>query len=290
MIATRLLLAALCAAASLQAQSADDAADRAQRHQSADWLAIEPHLPNPQTARPLELETAADVLRARRLPEDALEYYRAAIKQGGAPTTLMNRVGVTELELHRPAAARIAFKYVLALDKKNAEAWNNLGASEYMTGDLRSALSDYRKAVKLDKKAAVYHSNLGTALFEQKDFSGARSQFALAVQLDPLVFSHSGLSGVQAHVMSSGDRGRFCFEMARLAAETHNDESVLLWLARATEAGFDVHAELKESHELIAYRHDARVDLILSNAKTLSKGQLAAAPVPALPADPATRD
>ncbi len=283
------LLTTLCAA-TLHAQSNEPAADRELRHQSADWIAIQPHLPNSQTGSAVDLQTAADVLRARRLPEDALDYYRFALKNGGAPTTLMNRIGITELELHRPSAGRVAFKYVLAIDKSNAEAWNNLGAAEYMTGDTRSALADYRKAVKLDKNAAVYHSNLGTALFEQKDFEGARTQFALAIKLDPAVFSHSGWSGVQAHVMSSNDRGRFCFEMAQLAAESRNDESVLLWLARATEAGFDVHTEVNQSHQLAAYRHDVRVDLILTNAKTMRAGQLAAAPVPALPADKVVRD
>ena len=281
---------AAAAAPMLHAQSATDVADRATRHLSVDWVAIEPHLPSPQTGSPAELQVAADVLRARRLPEDALDYYQFALKRGGSPTVLMNRIGITELELRRPAAARAAFKYVLTLDKNNAESWNNLGAAEYMLGESKAALGDYRRAVKLDKKAAVYHSNLGTALFEKQDFEGARDQFATAIKLDPQVFQRSGWSGVQAHVMSSTDRGRFCFEMAQLAAVTHNDEGVLLWLSRATEAGFDVKGELSQSHELAGYRHDVRVGLVLANAKTLRTAQLAQGPVPALPADSLTRD
>lgn len=284
-----LLLTALCVTLS-QAQSADTPAERELRHQSADWLTVAPHLPDPQTASAQDLQIAADVLRARRLPEDALDFYRAALKQNGPRVPLMNRIGITELELRRPSAARIAFKTVLALDKSNAESWNNLGAAEYMLGEQKAALSDYRKAVKLDKRAAVYHSNLGTALFEQKDFEGARNQFSTAVKLDPLIFQHSGWSGVQAHVMSSSDRGQFCFEMAQLAAETRNDDAVLLWLARAVEAGFNVKGELGQSRALTAYKHDLRVALILTNAKTMRAGQLAAGPVAALPADALVRD
>ena len=280
--------AATCACA--QTVAADAAADRALRHQSADWLTVESHLPDSRTGSPLALQTAADVLRARRLPEDALDYYRFALVRGGSPTVLMNRIGVTELELRRPAAAQVAFKTVLALDSHNAESWNNLGAAEYMMGDFKSALTDYRKAVKLDKKAAVFHSNLGTALFERQDYEGARHQFSMAIKLDPLVFQHSSWAGLQAHVMSASDRGRFCFEMAQLAAENHNDAEVLLWLARATEAGFDVKGELKQSRELAPYLHDVRVALILSNAKTMRAGQLAATAVPALPADAQLRD
>lgn len=271
----------------LGAQAADGPEEVALRHQSIQWLTIEPHLPDPQTGTPVQLQTAADVLRARRLPEDALDYYRFALNRGGSTTVLMNRIGVTELELRRPNAAIVAFRAVLAMDKRNAEAWNNLGAAQYMTGDFRSALTDYRKAVKLDRKAAVFHSNLGTALFERQDFEGARFQFAAAIKLDPSVFQHSSWAGVQAHVMSATDRGRFCFEMARLAAQTHNDEGVLLWLARAAEAGFDLKSELGQSRELNAYRHDARVALILTNATSMRAHQLASAPIPALPSDTA---
>ena len=285
-----LLLAALALPAARAQAPADAAAEAAQRHQGPDWLAIQPHLPDPQTGSPAALQTAADVLRARRFPEDALEYYRFALTRGGSAAILMNRIGVTELELRRPAAAVVAFRHVLAFDKRNAEAWNNLGAAEYMTGNSKAALSDYRRAVKLDRKGAVFHSNLGTALFERQDFEAARVEFAAAIKLDPLIFQHSDLAGVQAHVLSSSDRGRFCFEMAQLSAETGNDAAVLQWLSRATEAGFDIRGELNDSRALAPYRHDVRVALILANAKTLRAHQLAAAPAPALPADAPLRN
>ncbi len=284
MLATRILPALLLAlAVSVQAQVPD--ADAALRHQSEQWLSIAPHLPSSANGSPAELQTAGDVLRARRLPEDALDYYRFALSRGGSPTILINRIGVTELELREPLAARAAFKQALTIDKKNAEGWNNLGAAEYMLGEHKAALNDYRKAVKLDKAVAVFHANLGTALFEQKDFEGARAHFSTALKLDPLVFQHSGRAGVQAHILSASDRGRFCFEMAQLSAANHNDDAVLLWLARATEAGFDVKTKLEDSRELEAYKHDARVALLLANAKSMHSPQLAAAPVPALPAD-----
>lgn len=287
MIARRLLAAFLLTGglAIARAQSPDLPADVALRHRSDQWLTIEPHLPSPQTGSPAELQTAADVLRARRLPEDALDYYRFALNRGGPPVTLMNRIGVTELELRRPTSARAAFKQVLAIDSRNAESWNNLGAAEYMIGDFKAALTDYRKAVKFDKHQAVFHSNLGTALFERQDFEGGRRQFATAIKLDPQIFQHSSWAGIQAHVMSASDRGRFCFEMARLAAENHSSDTVLLWLSSAAEAGFDVKAELGGSRELAPYQHDPRLALILTNTKSMHTRQLAAGPVPALPAD-----
>ena len=79
-----LSLAAATSAASVFAQSTKPApqparltsdVERAALHNSSEWQLIQPHHPDPQTASASALETAADVLRARRFPEDALEYY-----------------------------------------------------------------------------------------------------------------------------------------------------------------------------------------------------------------------
>ena len=67
---------------------------------------VKPHLPDPATATAEQLETVGDVLRARRFPEDALDYYRYALKRGAIEVMLMNKIGVTQLELRHTAAAR----------------------------------------------------------------------------------------------------------------------------------------------------------------------------------------
>ena len=96
---------------------------------------VSAHLPNPKTASADALEVAGDVLRARRYPQDALDYYTDALMRGGNEPRLLNKLGVTELE---SAQARIwpglIFKLAMKRDKKDAEAWNNLGATEYMDG------------------------------------------------------------------------------------------------------------------------------------------------------------
>ena len=273
-----LLVAALCCSGASAQRGTDTPAEREARHASVEWQMVAPHLPDLGTATPAALETAGDVLRARRLPEDAI----------GNPSRLLNRIGVTELELHRPTPAQMAFRQILATDPGNAEAWNNLGATEYSMGNYTAALSDYRKAVKLNKKDAVFHSNLGMAYFEQKDFDSARGEFVRAVKLDPDVFQRGGWGGVDAHVMSPQDRGRFCVELARLAAGNHNEDAMLLWLARASEAGYDIRYDMQTTRELIPYLHDPRVSLLISNAKAMRPGQIAGAgsgPVPTLPAE-----
>ena len=269
-----------------QQSSADKNADRAERHQAVEWLTVAPHLPDLNTGTPAALETAGDVLRARRMPEDAIDYYRAAYLRGGDEATELNRIGVTLLELHDTAQARTCFKRAVQLKARNSEAWNNLGASEYITGNYTAAVKDYKQAVKLNKKAAVFRSNLGTAYFEMKDFESAEKQFISALKLDPAVFAHGDASGIEAHVLSPADRGRFCFEMARLAARRGKDAEVLDWLAKASETGFDVRYEMVQDGSFGAYRTDPRVAILLKNAKAMRAGLVASSgPVPTLPAE-----
>ena len=83
--------------------------ERAALHNSSDWQLLEPHLPNPQTASAAQLETAGDVLRARRFPEDALDYYGYAMARGGNVSELLNKMGITRLELRQNDLARQMF-------------------------------------------------------------------------------------------------------------------------------------------------------------------------------------
>ena len=249
--------------------------ERVARHQSADWVAMEGHLPDPATASPASLQLAADVMRARRLPEDALDYYRFALERGGDVGRLTNRMGITLLELHHPELARTAFQRAVHLAPRDPDAWNNLAASEYVAGDFPRAIGDYRRAVKLNRNKATFHANLGTAYFEVKDYDSARKQFAMALKLDPNALQGGGSSGIEAHVLSPSDRGRFCFEMAKLAARDHDVDSMLRWLARATEVGFDTQSEMGQDRVLRAYLGDPRVVLMMHNAKAMRNGQIA---------------
>ena len=279
------LMLSVVSVAGAQQPVNDEARDRALRHATVEWQTVADHLPDPETATPEALTLAADVLRARRLQEDALEYYHYALKRGGDEAKLQNQIGITLLELQRYPDARNAFKRALQLNPKNARNWNNLGAVEYVSGRYRAALDDYARAVKMDKKAAVFHSNLGTVYFELKDYDSARSQYEKAMKLDPKIFQGGGgWSGVEAHVLSVRDRARFCFEMAKMSARQHDDENVLRWLARASEAGFEIKAPMDEDKDFEAYRKDPRVAILIRNAKGMRTGQIAdSALTPPLP-------
>ena len=255
----------------------DSARDRI--HQSEQWQAIEAHLPNPATASPKELELQADILRARRFPEDALAFYRYALDRGGHKPALLNKIGLTELEMKNVTLARGYFQQAVKANKRDPDAWNNLGAVEYLDGYPVNAIGDYKKAAKLDKRQAVFHANLSTAYFEQKDYTGARREMAAAMKLDPQIFErNSGESGIAAHVLSSADRARFSFEMAKMYARTGMEDEMLHSLAMASEAGMDVQREMHRDVTLVKFELDPRVVVLVHNAQALhERGQIVSA-------------
>ena len=264
-------------------QSRQEDSERAQQHQTPEWLDVEAHLPKSETASAAELEIAADVLRARRFEYDALDFYRFALERGGNAPRLLNRLGMIELELRQAALARSYFLRAIALEPKNAQLWNNAAVAEFLDGNMQSALRDYKKAIKLQKTNAIFHANLATVYFALKNYEDTRKQVDVALHYDPTLYNQKDGSGTEARIMTSTDRGRFCFELARSAAHRHDDEAVLTWLTKSAEANYDVRSALQSDSTLAAYSKDPRIALILQNARVLHDHRIVAtAPLPPL--------
>lgn len=257
-------------------------------HDTEAWKAIEPHLPSPTTSSAQVLENEADILRARRFPEDAIDYYNYALARGGSKERLLNKVGLAELQMRNNSLAQAYFTRAVKVNKKDPHAWNNLGAAEYVNGDLGAAISAYKKAIKLNRKEAVYYANLSNIYFERKDFSEGRKQMEIAMKLDPSVFDRNdGQGGIAAHVLSADDRARFAFEMARMYAQQGNEDSMLHSLGMACEAGMNIQQEMKKDPALAKYIEDPRIVMIVQNADAIRLSQLngKTAAVPALAAE-----
>jgi tetratricopeptide (TPR) repeat protein len=239
-------------------------------NRDAVWLSIAAHLPDPATASAQTLELQADVLRARRYPEEAMKFYKYALERGGNQESLQNKIGLTHLQLGHDLLARVYFQQMVKDHPNNAEAWNNLGAVEYMRRNYSAAEHDYKRSIKLNSKSAVFHSNLGLAYMERKKFTPARKELDTAMKLDPDIFTDQGGGGVSAHFMSAADQGRFCYEMARTYAESGNEAEMLHWLAKASEYGVNVMKEMTKDRSLAKYTKDPRVLEIVHATDTLN--------------------
>jgi tetratricopeptide (TPR) repeat protein len=264
----------VCCAAQVAGQQLTAGSDQLRAHDSVQWRQIEAHLPDPQTATPQALEQQADILRARRFPEDALDFYKYAMNRGAKMPPVLNKLGLTELEMKNVEMARMYFKRAVKMDPKDADAWNNLGAVEYLDRGAATAVTDYKRAIKLDKHQAVFHANMATSYFELQDYKGARREMAAALKLDPDIFdSRVGAGGVQAHVLTSEDRARFSFEMARMYARNQQEDQMLHSLAMASEYGMDVQREMRKDPVLAPYENDARVVVLVHNAQVVRNGR-----------------
>ncbi len=240
-------------------------------HSSEEWRLIAPHLPDPLTAKPDTLEMAGDVLRARRFPEDALVFYKAAVLRGGPAARLLKKQGVIHLELQHGVIAHLCFQQAVKLNKRDAEASNNLGASDFMLGNLHSAVSEYKRAVKLNRDSAVFHSNLSLAYFEMRDGRSARRELARAFAIDPDILHHASTGGYNLQILASTHYAEICFEMARVYAAQGDRETAITWLTKASERGYDVRAALKGDAQLEPFLHDDRVKVMLANSEQLHK-------------------
>jgi tetratricopeptide (TPR) repeat protein len=260
--------------------------ERAALHNSPDWALIEPHLPNPKTASAADLEMTGDVLRARRFPEDALDYYGYALQRGGDVSELLNKMGIVRLELRQVDLAHTMFLRTVRAHKKDAIAWNNLGVTDYAMQDYRGAVDAYKHAVKLQRGNAVFHSNLGLAYFEKNDTEEARTEFSRAMKLDPAIMSGGDTGGTTAHILGAHNYSGMCLEMAKLFAREQDPDRMLFWLGKASDAGLDLRAAVHEDTALAAYAKDPRLLLLMENAAQLHSRSVASAKPPSLGAAP----
>ena len=238
-------------------------------HPSEDWASLAPHLPDPATGSSSQLETAADVLRARRYPQEAVRFYGAAILRGGNQALLLKKSGIACLEMQQVGMARSYFQQAARLNKRDAGAWNNLGAAEFILGNTGAAIRDYRKAVKLDEGSATFHGNLALAYFESRQSERARQELARGLAIDPDLLHRNGAGGYTAQVLTAQHYPEICFEMARVYAAQGNMDATLDWLTKASDRGFNVRSALDHDAALRPLLADARVQVLLRNSQTL---------------------
>ena len=278
--ALALLISVVCAARPAIAQ--DESQALTPRHTSEEWANIAPHLPDTATGSAVQLESAADVLRARRYPEEAVRYYGAAMAHGGNQVVLLKKTGVACLEMQQISLARSYFQQAVRFGKRDAGAWNNLGAAEFILGNTGAALRDYRKAVKLDEASATFHGNLALAYFEARQGERARRELARGLAIDPDLLHHGNTGGYTAQVLASAHYAEICFEMARIYASQGDMDATLDWLTKASDRGYNVRSALDHDSALRPLLADARVQVLLKNNQTLQAKVKVPSDVPSL--------
>jgi tetratricopeptide (TPR) repeat protein len=217
--------------------------------------------PSP-TATAEQLETRGDELRSYKYHADAIDYYRAAAAKHDT-ATLHNKIGLASIGLVRFGDAKKEFERAIKMDRKNPQAWNNLGAVYYIADhNPRKAIKQYQHALALEPNQASFHSNLGTALFANKKYDRAAQEYQRALTLDPEVFERHSRSGITAQ-MRPEDHGEFDYTVAKLYLERGDVSRCLLYLQKAQEEGVKVAEKLKNDSAFDRLKKDPRLSAVI---------------------------
>jgi tetratricopeptide (TPR) repeat protein len=231
---------------------------------------VKPINPLPQVslsdASPEELDARGDVLRAEKSYLDAIDYYEASLRK--KPDAIVwNKIGMTYLSMGNLDKSQKALEKAIKMDKKYAEAINNLGVTYYLKKKYGQAEKNYKKALVL-RDSASFHSNLGTVYIEQKQFDKGMTEYARAYQLDPDVFERSSRTGVSARMQSPEDRARFFYMLAKLYAGTGDVDKSLLYLKKSLEDGFPDIDKVYKDAEFASLRKDQRFTELMAQRPT----------------------
>ncbi len=229
--------------------------------------AIDPPAPDATAA---DLERQADALRGDKLFLDALDYYRAALGKLPSEARIMNKIGITEIQMQRYREARKSFERAIRANREYADAYNNLGVVFYEARRYSAAVKQYQKAIEKDATSASFFSNLGAAYFSKHDFERSVEAYQHALELDPDVFERTSRAGVQAQLPSPEDRARYDYTVAKLYAKMGLSDRSLEYLRKAMEEGFKDLKNVYKDIEFTEVRKDPRfTELMASKTPTI---------------------
>jgi tetratricopeptide (TPR) repeat protein len=200
---------------------------------------------------PLTPEQRGDLYMARKMYREAIDTYRAAA--GNSPV-IWDKIGVAWHQLGDLGAAKKAYDHAIKLDKKYADAINNVGTVFYAQKKYRSAISRYKRAIELAPDSASMWSNLGTAWYARGKYDLMSEAYTKALQLDPDVFEKNNTLGTRMMDRGVADKARYHFEMARLYAGSGKNELAMQYLRKALEEGFKEKEKVQQAREFTNLR------------------------------------
>jgi tetratricopeptide (TPR) repeat protein len=201
-----------------------------------------------------------DLYMARKMYREAIDEYRTGIqpKQTAGNkkinAILWDKIGIAYHQLCNMESARKAYEQAIKIDKKYADAINNVGTVYYAQKKYRTAISRYNRALQYAPESASIWSNLGTAYYARGKYDLMTQAYRKALELDPEVFEKHGSVGTQMQDRGVADKARYHFELAKMYAESGKNELALQYLRKALEEGFKEKDKLQQMKEFTALK------------------------------------
>jgi tetratricopeptide (TPR) repeat protein len=221
----------------------------------------------PSTSPQLTPEVRGDIMMARKMYRDALDYYKT-----GAETSavLAYKTGIAYHQLQDLVNARKYYEKAIKLNRGYAEAINNLGTVFYARTSYRRAIEQYKKALRNNPDAASIWSNLGTAQFARKNYEEATKAYRQALALDAEVFERRSTQGTLLQDQTVEERAKFHYYLAKTYAEAGAKDRALLYIRKALEEGFKDRDKFLKEPEFAFLQDDAEFkELIATEQKVL---------------------
>jgi Flp pilus assembly protein TadD len=175
-----------------------------------------------------------------RLHEDYLmasAYFQAALRGNPQKPSLLNKMGIVELQLRQRGEARKYFSKALKVDPQNFGAMNNLGVANYLDKKYKPAVNYFKQALALDETNASTHLNLAEAWIGLGEMDRAMTEYSRALELNADILTTSR-QGIQAQVSTPEQRARVDYFIAKAYAKRGNLEGALDFLGRAKEGRY----------------------------------------------------
>lgn len=175
----------------------DVTADKTAREQML--LSALAHQPN-QFSVLMSLVTL-DMSQKIELAHQRLGLARAALALQPRNAVAWNNLGVFLKYSNDFEGAVTAFKNAKMYDPNLARAYSNLGNVLKELGHVSQAIAEHKEAIRLQPNLALAHCNLGSALSLAGDELGSIAASKEAIRLDPnLAMAHSNLAAASVHL------------------------------------------------------------------------------------------
>jgi Tfp pilus assembly protein PilF len=229
--------------------------------QTSDGFRASSSAPLPPANQTLSPELRGDIMMARKMFREAIEYYKPGADKNAV---LANKTGIAYHQLQDLQNAEKYYKLAIKLKRNYPEAINNLGTVYYAKKSYRRAVNQYKNALRISPTSASVMSNLGTAYFARKQYDEAMKAYEQAVTLDPDIFESHSNQGVMVQERTIEERAGYFYLLAKTCAKAGMTDRTLQYIRKALENGFKDRDKFKAEPEFATFQDNIEFQQILA--------------------------